>query len=402
MDNPLLRPSAQSLQKPQVFVKLEFGVSWSSQHPPRKHGYEYKSRALRERNPDFPRHVAAPTTNYLAATSMPPLAQDQQPLLQSNSPSTPQEHTAHPSQRNPQPSSYRGRPRHLEPVPEPPHVRSFPTPQRNEPRAASLDRNGRGRSAPPPLSENNWDVVQAQEMVQVSLGLPTACAAEQLRPASDLWKDLPEVPSRFRLGEDEMPWEGNWTFPMGWEPFLEPDPYLRPTSSSHGPSSGRRESRPQSSGQTLQSPEPADVPSSSGTQQVNNDDDDDPAQKRELEDLASAMMTVDNGFENQWWNQDERGERRHLTALHPPPPETGGDERIQEQQMALGWVGALLPPPTSSSSPDNAMLPEESIGPSFSSMVVSPVSSYSGPSGNLTRSLSTRSDELWFTGGRRG
>lgn len=246
-------------------------------------------------------------------------------------------------------------------------------------------------------------------MAQVSLGLPTACAAEQLRPASDLWKDLPEVPSRFRLGEDEMPWEGNWTFPMGWEPFLEPDPYLRPASSSHGPPSARRESRPQtSSGHPPQSrsPEPADVPSSSPFAQHVHDDDNDPAQKRELEDLASAMMTVDNGFENQWWNQDERGERRQLTALHPPPPEAGAEGRIQEQQMALGWVGALLPPPppltSSSSSPDNAMLPEESIGPSFSSMVVSPVSSYNGPMGSLTRSLSTRSDELWFTGGRRG
>lgn len=197
-----------------------------------------------------------------------------------------------------------------------------------------------------------------------------------------------------------MPWEGTWTFPMGWEPFLDPDPYLRPPSSQASPpsrQSSRAQLRPQSPEQPLRPnivdiQSPAEPPSERG---------DDPARRRELEALGSAMMTVDNGFENQWWNQDERGERRHLEAMHPPPA-TG--EQVQEQ-MALGWVGALLPP--SSSFDGNGkrlsfdgMSPEDSVGPSLNNLVISPVSSYSGPVGNLTRSLSTRSDELWFSSGR--
>lgn len=120
-------------------------------------------------------------------------------------------------------------------------------------------------------------------------------------------------------------------------------------------------------------------------------------------------MTVDNGFENQWWNQDERGERRQLAALHPPP----ATAKQVEEQMALGWVGALLP----STGPgdtltsrrmslvggrgnDSVTSPESSSGGgrTYNNVIVSPVSSFSGPASNLSRSLSTRSDELYFGG----
>lgn len=121
------------------------------------------------------------------------------------------------------------------------------------------------------------------------------------------------------------------------------------------------------------------------------------------------MMTVDNGFENQWWNQDERGERRNLAAVHPPPV----TEEQVEEQMALGWVGALLPSTAPGDNPnlrrgsvvggrggDSVLSPESSNGGdrSYSNMIVSPVSTYSGPVSNLSRSMSTRSDELFFSG----
>lgn len=197
-----------------------------------------------------------------------------------------------------------------------------------------------------------------------------------------------------------MPWEGTWTFPMGWEPFLEPDPYLRPPSSHASPpsrQSSHAQLRPQSPEQAL-GPSSPDIHSPA---EQSGGRADESSRRRELEALGSAMMTVDNGFENQWWNQGERGERRHLTATHPPPATS---EQVQGQ-MALGWVGALLPPSSFINGngerlPSDCMSPESSMGPSLNNLVISPVSSYSGPIGNLTRSLSTRSDELWFTSGR--
>lgn len=415
MDNPLLRPSAHSLQKPQVFVKVEFGVSWTGQHTPRQRGFEYKSRGLRERNPDFPRRVPPPTTNYLAATSMQSFQQNHQiprfnfqdaPHYQERTSHVPptQARDARGSQPPPRytntdympPQQYhepaRGRTRHLEAIPEPPSLGLVPDEER---RLSTGERNERGSSAPPPLSDNNWDVVRQRPSTQRNGGPSNEQhMAQDNRTSSNLWKDLPEAPNRFRLGEEDLPWEGTWTFPMGFEPFLEPDPYLQTESSSsstHPPSSAHQ--RPSSTSQRPHSPPGRG---------------DDPARRRELEALGSAMMTVDNGFESQWWNQEERGERRQLAAVHPPP----ATEAQVEEQMALGWVGALLPTLApgeslaggggSSSgrmsfvSPEGTMAPGSPVG--HGGLVVSPVSEFSGPVANLSRSLSTRSDELWFCG----
>lgn len=212
------------------------------------------------------------------------------------------------------------------------------------------------------------------------------------------------MPTRFRLGEEGLPWESNWTFPMGFEPFLEPDPYLRSESSSRPSSTHRR------SGSSAQPPA-ASVPRSNTLPLMQSPQSppraDDPNRRRELEALGSAMMTVDNGFETQWWNQDERGERRQLAAVQPPP----ATEEQVEEQMALGWVGALLPTDAPGHTVDSrqrpghgrhefSLSPESSAGDgrAHSSMVVSPVSNFSVPTTNLSRSMSTRSDELWFSG----
>ncbi len=61
-------PSHRQRRGPQIYVHVEFGVSWSSQHVPKNHEVTYKSRAIRERQPaSFPRQIPAPNTNYLAA-----------------------------------------------------------------------------------------------------------------------------------------------------------------------------------------------------------------------------------------------------------------------------------------------------------------------------------------------
>lgn len=212
-----------------------------------------------------------------------------------------------------------------------------------------------------------------------------------------MYKDLPEVPSRFRLGEEELPWEGTWAFPMGWEPFLEPDPYLQPPSSSHA-SSGRPQSYPPARPDSRDD----DVPATPTIVKIESPIDPprllqtDPSRRSDLEALGSAMMTVDNGFENQWWNQ---GQREVIpTTIHPPRPT--GDDQAQEQ-MALGWVGALLPPGFDSERLEGPEpTTDDSNETSLGSMVVSPVSSYSGPVPGLSRALSTRSDELWFSSPR--
>lgn len=386
MDNPLLRPSASSLHRPQVFVKVEFGVSWSSQHAPRRHACEYKSRGLRERNPDFPRHVPAPTTNYLAAASIQQFQQYQIPQFHFQSSFPPEQGPIYQQTSNnalPQPDrDERGRPR-VEPIPEPPPLGPFPPVDRRPSRIdipTSTDRHERGHSAPPPLSDNRWDVVQPGETAHLTSGSSTACEATARKVVSDLGKDLPELPTRFRLGEEGMPWEGNWTFPMGFEPFLEPDPYLRP-SSSHTVT----ENRPTATTENLPKlPEKSDCRNIAETQsplEQQSGRSEDRPHRHELEALGSAMMTVDNGFENQWWNQ---GSRKHLVAIQPSPP----THQQVEEQMALGWAGALLP--------SEETLEERSIG----DMVVSPLSGSSGPVTGLSRTLSTRSEELWFTDNR--
>lgn len=411
MDNPLTRPSTHGLSRPQVFVKLEFGVSWSAQHAPRKHGLEFKSRALRERATHFPRHVPAPTTNYLAnAVPQHQYAHPPQDYPSTSIPgpsdhrrSDPEQTAAQlnllPPEEENSPFFQRSRSRQVNFAPEP-EIRYPPIPRRRSRatvRSPSLDRHDRGHSAPPPLSDNNWDVVHSQTAAYASTGSSTACATSQ-RPKSDVWKDLPDLPSRFRLGEEDLPWEGTWTFPMGWEPFLEPDPYLQP-SSPHS-------SRPRSYQQAPARPESRDdeLPSTPTVVKIESPVDSprllqhDPSRRSDLEALGSAMMTVDNGFENQWWNQGQREVIPAAAAVHPPRL-TSDQAR---EQMALGWVGALLPP-GSDNDLENAeptTSPNRSNETSFSNMVVSPISSYSGPVPGLSRALSTRSDELWFSSPR--
>ncbi|CAN8104791.1 unnamed protein product [Discula destructiva] len=298
----------------------------------------------------------------------------------------------------------RGRSRYIEAIPEPPWLGLDPDQER---RLSSGERHERGTSAPPPLSDNNWDVVQGRAETHGTAGPSGELTMEQDRASSDVWKDLPEVPTRFRLGEEGLPWEGTWTFPMGFEPFLEPDPYLRPASSHSSPKPSSTHRRSDSSPQPISGPISMNDPSPQSPPSRS----DDPNKRRELEALGSAMMTVDNGFETQWWNQEERGERLLLAALHPPP----ATEQQVEEQMALGWVGALLPGTAPGDSPSNRrtslvrargesiLSPESSYehGRAYNSnAVVSPVSSNSGPVMTLSRSMSTRSDELWFSGGR--
>lgn len=188
-----------------------------------------------------------------------------------------------------------------------------------------------------------------------------------------------------------MPWD-SWSIPVGWEPYFEPDPLLQSPSSPPEPDPQSFQERPRTTEQDLTSPM-AIRPDSLLESPPHPGEDTE--RVRELEALGSAMMTVDNGFENQWWNQ---GERQSMpTAIHPPP---ATHDQVREQ-LALGWAMAHLPPGAENDSVSFGS-PDHGHG-SLSNVVVSPVSSYDGPSlqPGLSRSWSTRSDELWFTGGGR-
>lgn len=398
MDSHPTRLSAHGLQRPQVFIKVEFGLSWSPQHAPRTHRHEYRSRALREREPNFPRHVPAPTTNYLAAASMQQFQQAQVPEFyyqahpdQSRSQQQPSHvgNNSHQGFSQPLPQYQQHRSRQVGFAPEPEIPQQDLRVSRDK-RTPSCDRQGRGRSAPPPLSDNRWDVVQPRTKAHVPSGSTTA-RGTLTRPVSNVWKELPEVPTRFRLGEEGMPWDA-LSIPVGWEPYFEPDPLLQPPSAQGSPNpqhSQRFLERPRTPEQNSMNPTGDRNESPSGLPRRR---DEDTERVRELEALGSAMMTVDNGFENQWWNQ---GERQPIpTAVHPP--RTTHDQ--MDAQLPLGWAMAHLPPGAQG---DSLSFASTGYGPSsLGSMVVSPVSSYNGPvlQPGLGRTMSTRSDELWFNG----
>lgn len=114
----------------------------------------------------------------------------------------------------------------------------------------------RGNSAPPPFNDSPWDA-DPEPM--------TATALPRRRSPPRLYKALPAIPSQRRLGEDEMPWT------VASSPFpVSPDCTIN--EGQHGAYFDDR-----ARGRAL-----------------------------EMQSLAAALITVDNGFEDQWWYQGQR------------------------------------------------------------------------------------------------
>lgn len=104
----------------------------------------------------------------------------------------------------------------------------------------------------------------------------------------------------------------------------------------------------------------------------------DSGRARELGALSAAMMTVDNGFEHQWWNN---GPREAVAA---------GDLRNQDTRdlfsaASLGWSGV------DAFRDDEHTLVAASLVSPLSESELSPPLAFQ----SLHRSLSTRSEELW-------
>ncbi|WDK18735.1 hypothetical protein CGRA01v4_10021 [Colletotrichum graminicola] len=327
--------ASSSSRRPQIFVHFEFGVSFSPRHAPNQHSVTYTSRGFRDRAQQFPRQVPPPNTNYLAEPTyitrqttrpLPPVQGDYQP--------------------QPQPG-----PLQYDPTRKP----------RQDSRSASS--HERGSSAPPPWNDSPWD---AEPDALGSSALPR----QRPRPsdAPDYWKALPEVPSRFRLGEDGMPWSASaWPREFGMPDGSEVDDYSSDLSMKFRDVS-----------LTDAAPDSRDV--------------DDPGRRKELEALSAAMMTVDNGFENQWWYQGERqltcplptsimayattsatGEAVQRTPVHQPS---------YDSRESMGWA-------TFQDDPHASMVSATVYDPS---LLVSPLSEYASP--RIHRSMTTRSEEL--------
>ena len=360
----------RSWLRPQVYVRVEFGLSWGADQPQRNHEVAYRSRGPRERLPPFPRQVPAPNTNYLSNTT--------------------HNHAAVPYDWDMYHGYYAPPAYHLEPT------HHLQQPQHAEPRRSSRSESRssheRGQSAPPPFANNAWDVNVSQAQ-QVAYQTPRA--GRSTRQPPEVWKALPEVPSHFRLGEDSsVPW-GTWSVPYGYDAEAHPqdDEHHRPsiTTTVAGPSGSNVASATSPTEVSTFSP----GPSGPGFRP------DDPGRVQELEALGAALMTVDNGFENQWWYQ---GQREAVAAAVAGEEETTmmmpGAER-SSTRISVGWAVAST---ASSSRRDRFSQDRFSVA---TTEVVSPLPAFVSPDSAgvhspLSRSLSTRSDELFFTERRRG
>ncbi|KAI1332232.1 hypothetical protein F5Y16DRAFT_170898 [Xylariaceae sp. FL0255] len=286
------------LSKPQVFVQLSFGLSWSDRHVPRSRTYTYTSKNLKSARDSghFPRQLSHPNARH----------------------ESPQRRRA---------ERHRGRSVVEQPAQD----------------------HHRGSSAPPPvLPDSPWDAD--------ATGPSATIFPRPVQRSGD--------PRHFRLGMDGMPWSDD---PASHN-HDDPD---EPLSSTAHP--------------VAIIPVPLSPPAHRRRGGV-----DDPQRTRDLEALSLAMMTVDNGFENQWWNQ---GGRQTLNWI-PPQSDTGDDNHRH-----LSTADAVL---LSAAEPPSGM---DLLDPHYSETslrgLVSPLSEFSSPSlpfsNTLQRSLSTRSDELWIS-----
>ncbi|KAM0277528.1 hypothetical protein ACHAQH_005727 [Verticillium albo-atrum] len=210
---------------------------------------------------------------------------------------------------------------------------------------------------------------------------------ERRNTSGDVWKALPAIPTSYRLsehlGDGGVPWSTGWPNEFGI-PDGEDDSF------------DDREFVPFANQPTV-----IQVTSDPRSTLLLHED---PTREAEMEDLSNAMMTVDNGFETQWWNQgpravvgySESGEPVLRSPIEPVPEALPIPEDAQMTARSVGWAIAQQP---------YASLPSTSAGCNFvtvSPMTATDVSNpqfwtqQSGQHPRMQRSLTIRSDELFF------
>ncbi|KAI1847688.1 hypothetical protein JX265_009118 [Neoarthrinium moseri] len=366
MDHNHNLPSERNpMSKPQVYVHLEFGLSWSQRHSPRTHTVTYTSRNLRDSRASrsFPRQLPPPNTNFLTVDNRQQRPGEQRDQVDRYHQQQQQYHHHQSRLQQPQAQHERDyeRPRDQGRAsrPRPGHEQEHGH-ERRESRSESRGlSHERGKSAPPPFHGSPWDTEPGPSASLFPSGPQTSL--EQ----PSLWKPLPAAPSRFRLGEDGLPWSA-WAWPA--------DPHA-PSQSEEGD-----DDEPPYANQ------PTTVRISPERRRH-----DDPERTRELESLSAAMMTVDNGFENQWWFQG-------------PKESMSWWPRDQEEPSRLSMADAMLlsaAEPPATAPPHGWYAPTIDDRSSYLGDLVSPISNTSGsPSRPLQRSMTTRSEELFLTSPR--
>lgn len=341
-------------ERPFVYVHFELGVSWRARNPEpsRTHRFAYVSKNARERANQFPSQLPQVNTDYLTGPSvleprdhgyphqeyLPPLAgyHNGPVALPSRAPRQPMSGHQHP-QSHPQPNF---------------HAAQY---HQRRPRSQARSSHERGRSAPPLLNKAPWDA-NPEPL--------TATALPRRAPHLQLGKALPPTPGQFRLGHDDLPWSSP-PFPTGKAEEGENDAPIASAARSPAP------------------------PTQHGQQHFV--DDRDRARTKEMQSLATAMMTVDNGFEDQWWYQ---GPRLVNVAGDLVTPTAIAESYAPDGRIS--WPVANID--TTSISPRDCY----SLGSPRHSVVdiVSPLSDFSGSASTyrhpLRRSLTTRSDELFI------
>ncbi|RSL81950.1 hypothetical protein BHE90_007322 [Fusarium euwallaceae] len=314
--------------RPAVYVHFELGVSWPK-HLSKDRHITYISKSMRDRANQFPRQLPPVNTNYLAAPTQYQVAY-QQPVPQIQEPQSRPPHQLTYYTNEIPPNTYNRDPvtaapaqtvqyHPYQPVQQQHHyIHEYYAPVapaqrqveeeefRGSSRSMSRSSHERGKSAPPPFNSSPWDVGSSSN----NQGVP------------QLWKALPATPNQYRLGEDDMPWSSSWNFPMGYsENEDEGDDGERGESRSRE-ASIRATWGPEFPGEPVRRPE---------------SDDRQRGTAKDIQSLATALMTVDNGFEDQWWYQGPRLVNLHGTVLVPTAvPKSSFHPDFQ--QGSVGWA----------------------------------------------------------------
>ena len=364
-------PQAQQSRGPGVYVRLELGVSWSPRQGPKKHQLTYMSKAFQQGT----RLIQTPTGLH-ALTGIDSVAR-QQAHHEHRLVHATQQYPPHAGTRSQDHQTQQARQYNYFAYQYP---STTPTYQAQDnaysnmfsrpileggpsaydlaalqdgrcSRSHSGSSRERGRSAPAPaIDRNSWDAEPEP------LGA-TALPQRTTRP--EFWKAVPATPPIPIHPEDTTV-----SSPLSSNPDASTS--LRDVSNSSGQRSQGRSRH---------------VPQEAATRSA-----DDRARGRavEIESLATALMTVDNGFEDQWWYQGTRwvniaGELVSPVALR----------EVELQSGNMGWAVA-----------EGGVVPRDSLQIHASSSsaidIVSPMSEFPSPAPSfvLQRSLTTRSEEL--------
>ncbi|KAI0404057.1 hypothetical protein F4802DRAFT_262789 [Xylaria palmicola] len=343
---PPIHNERNSLGRPQLFVQLTFGVSWSDRHLPSTHTLSYTSKNLKAARDSghFPRQDSYHQHRRQDSSS-----------FQRQSRGHSQHHHHH---HHRDPERTRGRAGHSRPRHHHPGTLSPPRRSRSDSRLSNAER---GSSAPPVIHDGPWRHDDDDEGGPSATLFPRPVRTARQPP--HVWKDLPTNPARFRLGEDGLPWSASaWPFDADANADAEDEEDGEPPF--------------------------ANLPTTLPLSPPNRRHSEDPQRARDLESLSTAMVTVDNGFENQWWNQGTR----EPTAWSPPDDADPDDD---DDARPLSAADALL---LSAAEPPSGVETYSPISGSFRDLV-SPLSDLSPAfhmSSPIQRVCSTRSDELWM------